>query len=321
MCDWTGEKLVIDTSFEAIIGKLLYVKVWRRLTNEKDELVGCAELHITPERCVLHCTRQIETQNAASSSRRVALQLRNSKLRPCGNFFFKLDIHAGKPPVEQKGPSANEGKRVSLGRMIYAPVIRLVDDEIDEPSTANTKSSNVADDAPFLLGAFDDDVAVVDAQSGCQAPLIHNRNELRVVILGAQGLRPMHNHSSSSKLWNSKLEKHLSNPYVSLCLQQPGKVERTSVVFSTLDPEWGEQFILPLCEAMLADVEPPSLEFFIQNHNAPLARRNVGRGIITLGQFGGRKFRKGHVWRGWLQLGDEPVTNMNFSEVCLHGYP
>ena len=230
------------------------------------------------------------------------------------------------------------------GGTIYTRVERAIDDEIDIVKQ-NLGSVTIGGNATppektlggdsFLVGAYDDNAAFAESRRRCQPYVPRDRNELRVVVLRARGLylkdrrriracghsAKAHRNEESDQpgkppLGNSGLESNgSSDPYVALRVRGVGDVElqKTSVAYSTLDPEWGEQFILPAYESVAGDSEPPYLELVVHNHDEFTSHDLMGCALLPLcGAALPGTFKEGSISEDWLQLTDG-TTNASCS--------
>ena len=85
------------------------------------------------------------------------------------------------------------------------------------------------------------------------------------------------------------------------------------MAYSTLDPEWGEQFILPAYESVAGDSEPPYLELVVHNHDEFTSHDLMGCALLPLcGAALPGTFKEGSISEDWLQLTDG-TTNASCS--------
>lgn len=223
----------------------------------------------------------------------------------------------------------SDGNDCCIGDVIYACVDRLDDDEID---TAGAKADLLASQAGaptiipsgrhFLIGLYDDDAALAESKRRCQPFIPRDRNELRVIVLRARSFcqksrRGLRRRSGtnvprakegilSGSTFGSGNEA--SNPFVSLCVHRSEDLEpqKTSVAHSTLEPEWGEQFILPVYEPVIGDSDIPCLELTLQNYNEFASHDFMGRALFPLGGAGTPDaFNEGSILQHWFELQDE----------------
>jgi len=243
---------------------------------------------------------------------------------------------------------SNSTQEVFLfGSTIYEVIEKLDDDEIrifqtkESSSTIRDASDGITkslDNEHFLVGTYDDKAAFSEARRKCQPFIPRDRNEIRVVVLRARDLRAMDQpriracsgmaqpgskqlvQSTTRPQKETKLSSisRASDPFVSLRVHGTDnfKEQTTSAMSSTLNPEWGEQFILSAPEPALCDSGPPCLELTVRDQDAYSSNDFMGRALFPLG--GSElpiEFKQGHVSRCWLQLQAEKNNLFHASKV------
>ena len=322
-CDWPNEALVFHTSFNVLMGKFLQMQIWSRANGSPDSLVGHAKLHLTPARCMLHCSHRAIVRTSPSEP--VCVQLRQALGAPCGVISFELEIIAEDDSAITEircfQNNSVSSSAFRIGHITFASMNHLNDDELCssplEQDATDSITPSTMDGAQFLVGAFDD--------NRCDKKDPRDRNELRLILLRTRGLRVLgRSHPHDDKVSGLQIRSLLGAAPLSRSMARPGIVSAhmvaknakvgirsmngvgeqeysyKSIDVAELEQELGEQFILPASDV---DFKPLGLELVVQGSHKISSERVMGRSFIELSENALPGFGVGLAYRFWLQLG------------------